>query len=263
MSSSKVVTYERVVSGSQIYDDDLGIAPWKIDDADFTVSIDHELIGEVLDNIKAERSLLVLASGDGCRYGNTILIRFDGESLSIDKPIDFAGTCPPFFRIYFQDATGRWSFFEVATINDLPFNLCTSFPVILYQLKKRRCHRINVPDITTAVFRHGGNLHGGCLVKNISASGMLLCTDSIDEKISNRGMVNDIALVLPQDQPSGKVEGEGHVVLPVVSKGRVVRSFVEKKTDLICLGISFSGDSAVMAGLDSFPGKIKKVDHNG
>jgi hypothetical protein len=258
MSNNKVVASERVVSGKPVYYNDLRIAPWKIDDDDFTITTDRELISTVLDNIKEERPPLVLASADGCRYGDTILIRYDDKTLNIDKPIEFVETDMPSCRVYFQDIIGVWGFFEVAIINDLPFSLYTSYPDTLYRLQKRRDLRINVPDVTRAFFRHGTNLHGDCLVKDISASGMLICAGNIDEKFANNLNISDIALALPRSQFSGKAEGEGHIVLPVVSKGRVVRSFVEQETDSICLGISFRGSSAVMDELDGFAGKIKK-----
>ena len=144
-------------------------------------------------------------------------------------------------------------------MNDRPFSLCTSFPDTFYRLRKRQYHRVSVPAGTKVLFRYGGSLHGNFLVKNLSASGMLICTDSIAEEFADNDDISDIALALPQGQFFEQVEGEGEaVILPVVNKGRIVRSFGDQGSDLIYHGISFRGDSTVMAELDDLMSKTKK-----
>lgn len=258
MSNAEVVTYERLVSGNPVYDDDLKIAPWKIGEADFTVSTDRELITKALENIRGERCLLVLAAADGSRYGNTILLKFDDENLSIDKPIDFDDTGISSCRVYFRDIVGVWCFFEIELIKDCPFSLCAAFPDALHRLYKRLYNRVNVPAGTRVLFRHGDNLRGDCMVTDISASGMLICAAITEDKIADNAEVSDIALVLPRVPSSGEAEGDVPLALPLVSKGRIVRSFGEQETDLIYHGISFRDDLSVMAGLDDLVGKIKR-----
>ena len=52
--------------------------------------VNQEIVDQTVNIIKNDHVLLVLTSDDGHRYGNTILIKFDEETLSIDRPLDEA-----------------------------------------------------------------------------------------------------------------------------------------------------------------------------
>lgn len=256
MSRAALATYERVVTGNPVYDDDLKVAPWEIDVADFVVSKDSKIIGRTLEDIRTEHALLVLTSLDGIRYGNTILVQFDDETLDIDRPIDFDKAAIPSFRIFFRDITGVWCFFEVEVINDCPFNLCTTLPDAVYRLHKRQYQRVNVPAGTKVLFRHGDNLHRDYLVKNLSASGMLICADS-DGELAENIDVTDITLELPSNWFAAATTAAASL-LPIVKNGLIVRSF-GGRGDLIYLGISFKGDFLASAELKNLFGQ----DDNG
>ena len=239
-----ISTYTSNISGNPVYDDDLRTAPWQIDKADFASSEESEVIRRTLNVIKNDHVMLVLASTDGKRYGNTILISYDEDTLSIDKPIDFDEKSISDLRIYFKDISGVWSFFETKVISDCPYNLCATYPEVLYRLKRRRKHRVELPAGTRTVFWVNDEIYNGGYVKDISASGMLICTGCRDEKFNADSTISDIAIALPGHSSSEDRDEEGRIILPVIDKGMIVRSFREDGTDFICHGVAFcAGDN--------------------
>jgi hypothetical protein len=254
MNNLDFAIYRKKVPGNPLYDDELKTAPWEIEKRDFARSDDQEIIKQSLNMIKNDHGMLVLTSVDGSRYGNTILIKFDQKTLSIDKPIDFDEKTISDFRIYFKDITNVWSFFEVMVINDCPYSLCTTYPDNLYRLQKRRHYRVEMPVGTRTVFWVDDTIHNGGYVKDISTSGMLICTGSTEEKFDDHSTINDIAIALPQHESSEKHDDEERIVLPVINRGQVVRSFRDAETDQICHGIAFCGEDEV--AIEGFINKI-------
>ena len=252
MNNTVMVPFHRLVAGNQVYDDELHIAPWEIEIGDFAMIDDEKVIRQSLNVIKNEHVMLVLSSSSGKRYGNTILINFDSENLSIDRPIDFDQETVNSFRIYFRDINEVWSFFEVEVVSDCPYSLCATYPKVLYRLQRLRRQRIDVPENTRAVFWQGDVIHNGGEVRNISSAGMLLCTEAKEEKFAENTNIHDIAIALPlHESPLGSDE-ENSTVLPVITGGRIVRSFCEEGTGKICLGVSFSDENNVIAEIEAF-----------
>jgi hypothetical protein len=254
MSDLGFATYRKKVSGNPVYDDELKTAPWEIEKRDFSRSDDQEVIEQSLNLIRNDHGMLVLASVDGSRYGNTILIKFDQETLSIDKPIDFDEKTISDFRIYFKDISNVWSFFEVKVISDCPYSLCTTYPENLYRLQRRLRHRTEVPVGTRTVFWVDDTIHNAGYVKDISTSGMMICTGSPEEKFDDHSTISDIAIALPQHKSSEKRDDQGRIVLPVINRGRIVRSFRDAETDHICHGIAFCDEDEV--AIEGFINKI-------
>lgn len=207
MSNVGINTLKRVVTGNPIYDDELKIAPWEIAAADFAVCPDRALIGGALENILAEHALLVLTSMDGRRYGNTILVKVDDDCLEIDRPFDFHESGISSCRAFFKDITGVWCFFELEVVKVTTFGLFTALPVTLHRLHKRQHHRVRVPAGTRVLFRHGGLLHENFLLKNLSSSGMLICTDSGAEDFAENSDITEISLAMAPKRSSGQPEG--------------------------------------------------------
>ena len=242
MNSIPFGAFHKQVSGEPVYDDELKTAPWAIAKRDFARIDDRSVIEKTLNVIRNDHVMLVLASVDGHRYGNTILINSDDDTLSIDKPIDFDEETISDFRIYFKDISSVWSFFEVKVLSDCPYNLCATYPENLYRLQRRRRHRVETPVGARTVFWIKDTIHNGGFVKDLSASGMMICTGSADEKFEENSIINDIAVAFPQHHTSEKLDDEDRVVLPVINKGRIVRSFRETETDHVCHGVAFCGD---------------------
>ncbi len=236
-----MVPFEKMLSGNPLYDQELKLAPWEIEAENFARIDAPELIEKTLQVIKDDYVLLVLASMEGGRYGNTILVKFDRDILSIDRPSDFDEKSVEWFRIYFQDILGVWSFFEVKTISECLSSLCTTYPESLYRLQRRQYHRVEVPRGTRTVFWENNNLCDGGYVKDLSATGMLICTGHSEVKFENESVLNEIAIALPYLPSDCCKETEERAVLPVIHKGRIVRSFKDS-ANLICHGVSFEYD---------------------
>ena len=252
MNNSDVVTYHKLIDGNPIYDEELRTAPWLIDINDFATCDDLSVIEMTLDEIKKKNVMLVLASPSGERYGNTILIDVDDEIISIDRPNGFDEETRGTFRIFFKDISEAWCFFEVEVISECTSSLCSSFPEVLYRLQQRKKHRVDVPENTRAVFWQKDVIHNGGHVRNLSSAGMLLCTECQDEKFAEDTTIHNIAIALPQHEYSAKSDGDDQDVLPIITNGKIVRSFREEETGLVCHGVSFSDGDDVISEIEKF-----------
>ena len=251
--NSDLHTFHKLVGGNPVYDDELVTAPWLIGINDFASYDDRTVIEFTLEEIKKEHVMLVLASPAGKRYGNTILTNIDDESLGIDRPNGFTEDTTGAFRVYFQDIANVWSFFEVDVIDDCSHNLCSTYPEVLYRLQQRSRYRVDVPGNTRAVFWQGDVIHHGGHVCNISSAGMLLCTENRDEKFAEDTIIHDIAIALPLHKISTESDNAvDKAVLPVITRGRIVRSFREQGTGFVCHGISFSDGDDVISEIDKY-----------
>lgn len=257
MNKREITTFQKLVSGNPLYDQELKRAPWKIESDNYARIESADLIEKSLNVIKKDYVTLILASLDGRRYGNTILIKFDRETLSIDKPVDFDEKAIDWFRIYFQDILGVWSFFEVKTLAECTISLCSTYPEALYRLHRRQYHRVELPQGTRTVFWEGNQLRDGGFVKDISAAGMLICTGSKDEQFLENTVINEIAIALPFQAASGKNGDQERVVLPVIHKGRIVRSFKDGETGQFCHGVAFESEQDTERQLAGYVESIK------
>ncbi|NTV12488.1 MAG: PilZ domain-containing protein [Desulfobulbaceae bacterium] len=233
---------KKLITGNPLYDQELERAPWEIEIEHYVRITSPDLIEKSLNVIKNDYLLLVLASLDGQRYGNTILVNFDQEILTIDKPNTFDENTVDTFRIYFKDILGEWSFFQVRTISECAFTLCSTYPDALYRLQRRQYHRVDLPEGTRAVFWEEDRLRDGGVVKDLSAVGMLICTGSTEEQFQANTVINEIAIALPFHPSARRKDAEERVVLPVIKKGRIVRSFKDSETNLIYHGVAFDKD---------------------
>lgn len=257
MDKKEITPFHKLVSGNPLYDQELKRAPWKIESDNYARIDSPELLEKSLNVLKNDYVTLVLASLDGRRYGNTILIKFDRETLSIDKPVDFDEKSIGWFRIYFQDILGVWSFFEVKTLSECPFSLCSTYPEALYRLHRRQYHRVELPKGTRTVFWEGNQLRDGGFVKDISAAGMLICTGSKEEQFLENTVINEIAIALPFHPSANKKDAQERLVLPVIRKGTIVRSFKDSETEQICHGVAFESEQETERQLTSYLETVK------
>lgn len=257
MSNKKITTFQKLVSGNPLYDKELKLAPWKIESDNYARIDSPELVERSLNVIKNGYVTLILASLDGRRYGNTILVKFDTETLSIDKPADFDEKSIDWFRIYFQDILGVWSFFKVKTISECTFSLCATYPEALYRLHRRQYHRVELPEGTRTVFWEGNHLRDGGIVKDISAAGMLICTGSKEEQFSENTEINEISIALPCHLSTNNLDDQERVFLPLIHKGRIVRSFKDLETGRFCHGVAFESEQDTERQLASYVESIK------
>ena len=66
----------------------------------------------------------------------------------------------------------------------------------------------------------------------------------------------DIEGKYPQRFSSEKRDDEGRVVLPVINRGRIVRTFRDIETNYVCHGISFCGEEEVEEPIEDLVNKI-------
>lgn len=249
--------YQKMVTGNPLYDQELKRAPWEIEADNYARIASPELIEKSLKVIKNDYVMLVVTSIDGHRYGNTIMVKFDRETLSIDKPIDFDEKSIERFRIYFQDILGVWSFFEVRTVSECTFSLCATYPEALFRLQRRQYHRVEVPKGTRTVFWEDNQLRDGGMVLDISAAGMLICPGFKEEKFQEDTVINEIAIAMPFQPAAGDNTPQERVELPVIRKGRIVRSFRDSETDLFCHGVAFESEQETERELTRYVEKVK------
>jgi len=257
MSNKEGGVFQKIVTGNPLYDQELKRAPWEIESDHYARVDGCGLIEKTLQVIKNDYVMLVVASVDGHRYGNTILVKFDREILTIDKPVNFDETSIDWFRIYFQDVLGVWSFFEVRTISECAFSLCATYPENLYRLQRRQYHRVELPKGTRTVFWVGNQLRDGGCVMDISAAGMLICPGSKDEKFLENTEISEISIAMPCHPPTSKNADQPRVVLPVIQKGRIIRSFKDSATELICHGVAFESEQETEQELLRYVESIK------
>lgn len=251
--------YKKLVTGNPLYDQELERAPWEIASDHYHQIDSPELIEKSLHVIKNDSILLVLASPDGRRYGNTILIDFDQQTLQIDKPNNFDEKTITSFQIYFKDILGVWSFFPVRTIAECDSVLCSTYPAALYRLQRRQYQRVDVPRGTRTVFWTGDQRHQeGGFVKDLSAGGMLICTGTTEEQFGPNTVINDITITLPFAPPPRWEDDEASVVLPVIRKGRIVRTFKDSEGEQVCHGVAFETDGEADNELTSYIEVIKE-----
>ena len=241
----------KLVTGNPLYDQELERAPWEIKDDHYGLIDSPELIEKSLNVIKNDYVLLVLASLDGRRYGNTILINFDQDGLTIEKPYNFDDGAIDAFRVYFKDILGVWSFFQVQIIStsESDSTICASHPGFLYRLQGRRYHRVDVPEGTRVVFWQDDQLRVEGFVRDISAGGMLICSGSIEGRLQADAVINEITITLPSS--SSLWQDEARVVLPVIKKGRIVRTSKGSESNQICHGVAFETDDESEEELNS------------
>lgn len=233
----------KTITGNPLYDLELERAPWEIKDDHFGRIDSRELIAKSLAVIKKDNVLLVLASLDGRRYGNTILMDFDRDGLTIERPNNFEKSIDR-FRIYFKDILGVWSFFQVQTgaVSEDEDALVATFPEAMHCLQTRQYQRVAVPEGTRADFWENDQRRSGGLVKDISAGGMLIYTGSTDEQFRLGTIINDIAITLPAGAAPTRKSGSPRTALPVIKKGRIVRTFRDRVDNQVCHGVAFEAE---------------------
>ena len=79
-------------------------------------------------------------------------------------------------------------------------------------------------------------------VHDLSAAGMLMCNDPAEGEYATDSIINDIVVSIPPRGSAGEVS-TARKVLPLICRGRIVRSFVDQETQRPCYGVSFHYDS--------------------
>ena len=214
---------------------------WPSDLRGFSNSKDGDYILKLVQSVRDNHVSLTLVSAVDNICQQSLLIKISDNSLQIDKPLDWDKSVDS-FRVFFRDMQQRWNFFLASNLTDFPFSLTIAMPEELHTLQRRSCSRVKVPFGTRALVKTGNDIISTVFVNDLSAAGMSMCNDPTGGDYATDSVIKDIVVSIPNSTFSGESRAS-RKVLPLISQGRIVRSFVDHETSRPCYGISFDHDS--------------------
>lgn len=217
-------------------------APWFVDCDAFSQCNDLGYIAKSVGIVKDNRLPLTLVADGGKIFQQSLLTNITDGLLQIDKPLEWDDEIYS-FRAFFRDMQKKWNFFPVNIESCNPFSISVAMPETLSFLQRRSCGRIKVPSGTRALVRNGNDVMSTVFVHDLSAAGMLICNGPAEYQYSTDTIISDIVVSIPPGASGGEV-ATARKVLPLINQGKVVRSFVDKKSHRSCHGISFHYDSS-------------------
>ncbi len=215
--------------------------PWLADQNGFAISKDRPDIAQTMDYLKDNRVTLTLVDDAGGICLQSLLVNIVDGSLQVDKPLDWSEEVDS-FRVFFRDKDQRWSFFMASSLAGYPFSLSIAMPEALYTLQRRAFNRVKVPAGTRALVKREDEAMTTIFVYDLSVAGMLMCSDPAEGEYATDSLISDIVISIPPGKAAGEVS-IARKVLPLIGRGRIVRSFVDQETLRPCYGVSFHYDS--------------------
>lgn len=216
---------------------DAGDEPWLAANRILLKSADYDVIVASLQHLKDNHLPLILVAEGGAVYQQNLVINLADDRLQIDKPlewVDGVGSC----RVFFKDSDDKWNFFPASELAESPFNLSVAMPDELYFFQQRSCHRVTFPPGTRALVKRQNDSMATVFVHDLSAAGMLICNDPLDGEYDKDSVISDIVISIPAR--GGAIARR---VLPLISRGQIVRSYTDQETMRPCHGVSFQYDS--------------------
>lgn len=215
--------------------------PWLADRGRFLRANDPGYIAGILQYLKDNHVPLTLVVDGGGIPRPSLVIDISKGSVQIDKPLEWdAGTGS--FRVFYRDMGQMWSFFSVYDFSVDPFRLVTALPDELFFLQKRACPRVAFPPGTRALIKRDNQAMSTVFVHDLSSAGMLICNDPADGEYDRDSIISDIVVSIPARSDNGR-GGSARKVLPLISRGQIVRSYRDQETMRPCYGVSFQHDS--------------------
>lgn len=215
--------------------------PWLEDEGRFVISEDQGCIAETMGYLKDNHVSLTLVDGGGEVCLQSLLVNITDGVLQLDKPLEWSSTCDS-FRVFFRDMNQQWNFFEARSLSGNPFSLPIAAPVELYLLQRRSYRRVKVPVGTRALVKKDNEAMATVVVHDLSAAGMLMANDPAECEYTTDSIIRDIVVSIPPRGSVGEVS-TARKILPLICRGRVVRSFIDQETERPCYGVSFHYDS--------------------
>jgi hypothetical protein len=215
--------------------------PWQFPEESYLLVEDYGQISKTFAKVRSSHGLMTLVFDNGHVFEKCLLVNIENGTLHIDKPLDWNGHNGP-FRVFFRDHKYCWRFFRTDNYTQNPFSLSVEVPDSLFLLQRRLYKRVAVPPGTRALVKTGRDSRITVYVHDISASGMLFCNSGTTDEYPVDDFFHDIVISLPQvaDPVSTATVRK---VMPLISSGKVVRSFVDEHTSRTCYGISFESES--------------------
>lgn len=154
----------------------------------------RELIKMALDRMRSKRELVTMVH-KGYQSPKTVIVNYDDEMLEIDKPVDWPGT-HEILHLLFKDETLVWNQVRVRVLRTEESSIFTEFPSRLIRLQRRSNYRVGVPSGSTASFMYNNEMLQGFQVVDISANGVLICSER-HHSLDVGGKVVDLTLFFP------------------------------------------------------------------
>lgn len=190
-----------------------------------------ELIRRVLDHLRANRGMVILAHR-GYESTKTIIVSYDDKKIEIDKPVDWPGDQEKII-IMFKDEKLIWNLLKVNVLQTRANSIFTGFPLRLVLVQRRANYRVDAPHGSTAMFFHKNIPHKGLEVVNISVTGVLIRGDR-NLPIAKDDGLSDLHLFFPGVE-SGVVDGFSIVI----RQAKVVRTCRDDNKKY-CYGVFFA-----------------------
>lgn len=203
---------------------------WVPHHAGYELTKSEHIIRHTIKWLREKRIFIILVHKE-YQSGGTLIVDHSNSEITIDRPRDWPGKLTN-LRVAFRNSANLWCHFSVKLTGRTRHTLQFLFPTALYMLQRRSNFRINLPDGSSASFVYNKKK---CKlnVKDLSASGMLVC-DRVDEHMPEKGhTLQHINLVIPSENQS-----EAPLRFKI-KEGEVVRSFVYDRTPVLCLGVQF------------------------
>lgn len=215
-------------------------APWLIDDNEiYAPATINENARQVINDIRNYH--LTIMADNGRVYRQYLTIYIENGKINIDKPFKWLDTTKS-FHVFFLNKNKKWHFFQIHNAKTGNSTISAKIPDKIYTLLRRRHRRVPAPTGTKVIFKNPSCIIDIMHVKNISEGGMLICDNSRVNKYPLDSTINEIFLTIPPDKKSGATN-TSHRVLPFITQGRVIRSYLDKETSISHYAISFQHEN--------------------
>lgn len=160
----------------------------------------RQIIVDRLRELKKRRFPIVLVHRN-YQSGHSLLVGFEQGMLLLDKPVDWPGTESK-IRVIYRDRKKLWNHFHTTVVSTSSDTLYVSLPSRFFVLQRRDDYRVETPAGSLTSFRHKKNLLTNIIVRDLSASGMLLASPQ-PLPFTKGAVLEKIKLTIPlADAPS-------------------------------------------------------------
>lgn len=201
-----------------------------------------KIIKQSLSTLKQKGRFIVLMQKN-YQSGSAILVDFNDQFLTLDKPIDWPGKSKR-IRVVFKDEAMVWNYFTAFVVGEGKDTIKTKFPQELFRIQRRSHFRIDMPAGTSALFRTKDASYNNITVGNLSIGGMMFCLadKEFPEGLKDQTEIHDIIInISPQTgQIVSSIDADQeHGECVAIAAGIIVRSFSDEDSGNYCLGAKF------------------------
>lgn len=214
-------------------------APWILGDGKtFLMEDSHEDVQQVLGAISGFN--LVIISERGKLFQQHLAVWIKDDRLLIGMPFGW-NKAESSFDVFFR-RKGVWNFFRISGAEADRTKMYCKIPKSIGALQRRLFPRLSLAIGAKAVFKDQKNLIGFAFLHDISEAGMWICVDGGMPRYRINANIHDISISIP---PPKQVDFDAEMVLPYISKGKIVRINQDTLLSISHYGISFIHEEAM------------------